>query len=203
MTPSEVFEEEEYTVFINGAVETSMCPVTGADKCILPAMAVQQVRGTGRTLETKKLEQAVPVIGVGGKVTLSHETAQIDLQIRTSTGPVNKLDCLIVERENQFLLSKSVMMRLGIDIKRAFEQLANTIIDLNNDNIPEDPDVGDVVQEEIDRETKRMCNEVKKVLSDEQYVDFRADVIKLSKTFTHCTGLGLARALQLASSFWS
>ncbi|EGZ21593.1 hypothetical protein PHYSODRAFT_495757 [Phytophthora sojae] len=29
-----------YTVLINGAVEISMCPDTGADKCILPADAV-------------------------------------------------------------------------------------------------------------------------------------------------------------------
>ncbi|EGZ20502.1 hypothetical protein PHYSODRAFT_403766, partial [Phytophthora sojae] len=118
-------DDEEYTVLINGAVEISMCPDTGADKCILPADAVNQVRAMGRTLTTTRLLEPEPVEGVGGNVTFCHEAAQIDVQIRTSAGPVNlyKLDCLVVEGEKQFLLSRKVMKRLGIDVKRAFEQL--------------------------------------------------------------------------------
>ncbi|EGZ12590.1 hypothetical protein PHYSODRAFT_412316, partial [Phytophthora sojae] len=125
-SPAKGSDDEEYTVLINGAVEISMCPDTGADKCILPADAVNQVRAMGRTLTTTRLLEPEPVEGVGGNVTFCHEAAQIDVQIRTSAGPVNlyKLDCLVVEGEKQFLLSRKVMKRLGIDVKRAFEQLA-------------------------------------------------------------------------------
>ncbi|KAE8909796.1 hypothetical protein PF003_g6179 [Phytophthora fragariae] len=76
------------------------------------------------------------------------------------------------------------MKRLGIDVKRAFEQLANTSIELNHDDFPDEPEVGEVVDADIERELDRMCKEVNEVLSDDQYKDFRADVIKLSKEFT-------------------
>ncbi|GMF38684.1 unnamed protein product [Phytophthora fragariaefolia] len=180
-------EDEEYSVLINGVVEISMCPDTGAETSILPAMAVEQVRAAGHQLATTRLATSVPVIGVGGKVTMSHESAQIDLQIRTSAGPVNlyKLECLVVEGEDQFLLSKVVMKRLGIDVKRAFEQLANTSIDLNHDDIPEEPEVGDLIEDEVKMEVERICEEVRSVLTDEQYSDFREDVIQLTKTFMH------------------
>ncbi|KAE9267827.1 hypothetical protein PF008_g31263, partial [Phytophthora fragariae] len=166
--PTKGADDEEYSVVINGAVEISMCPDTGADKCILPATAVNQVRAAGGTLKTTRLIQPTPVEGVGGKITLCHEAAQIDVQIRTSAGPVNlyKLDCLVVEGETQFLLSKKVMKRLGIDVKRAFEQLANTSIELNHDDFPDEPEVGEVVDADIERELDRMCKEVNEVLSD-------------------------------------
>ncbi|KAF4036495.1 hypothetical protein GN244_ATG11199 [Phytophthora infestans] len=60
------------------------------------------------------------------------------------------------------------MKRLGIDVKRAFEQLVSTSIDLNYDDIPEDPEVGGLVEEEINKEMDRMCND---------------DAVKLSKKF--------------------
>ncbi|KAI9986444.1 hypothetical protein PInf_025387 [Phytophthora infestans] len=75
------------------------------------------------------------------------------------------------------------MKRLGIDVKRAFEQLVSTSIDLNYDDIPEDPEVGGLVEEEINKEMDRMCNDVRAVLSDVRYVNFREDAVKLSKKF--------------------
>ncbi|GMF48746.1 unnamed protein product [Phytophthora fragariaefolia] len=131
-------------------------------------------------------EYSVPVEGVGGKITLCHEAAQIDVQIRTSTGPVNlyKLDCLVVDGETQFLLIKKVVKLLEIDVKRVFEQLVNTSIELNHDDFPDEPEVGEVVDADIERELDRMCKEINEVLSDDQYKDFRAVVIKLSKDFT-------------------
>ncbi|POM69823.1 LOW QUALITY PROTEIN: Hypothetical protein PHPALM_13872 [Phytophthora palmivora] len=103
---------------------------------------LEQLKSAGQELIMKTLENPVPVIGVGGKVTHSHETALVDLQIRTAVGPVNlyKIKCVVVEGEDQFLLSKVIMKRLGIDVKQAFEQFANTCIDLNLDDIPNEPD---------------------------------------------------------------
>ncbi|POM58829.1 Hypothetical protein PHPALM_36471 [Phytophthora palmivora] len=111
----------------------------------------------------------------------------VDLQIRTAVGPVNlyKIKCVVVEGEDQFLLSKVIMKRLGIDVKRVFEQFANTCIDLNLDDIPDEPDVGDSVEGEVEYEMNRMCKDVRTVLSDEHYASFRDEVIKLSKEFTY------------------
>ncbi|KAG6611759.1 uncharacterized protein IUM83_17180 [Phytophthora cinnamomi] len=72
------------------------------------------------------------------------------------------------------------MKRLGIDVKSAFEQLANTSVELTHDDFPDEPEVGEVVDADIERELDRMCKEVNEVLSDDQYKDFRAEVIKLS-----------------------
>ncbi|POM67205.1 Hypothetical protein PHPALM_16832 [Phytophthora palmivora] len=175
-------EDDDYSVIVNGTVEVSMCPDTGTEECILPASVVEQLKSAGQELIMKTLENPVPL---GEKS--HHETALVDLQIRTAVGPVNlyKIKCVVVEDEDQFLLSKVIMKRLGIDVKRAFEQFANTCIDLNLDDIPDEPDVDNSVQGEVEYEMNRMCNDVRTVLSDEHYASFRDEVIKLSKEFIY------------------
>ncbi|ETL28579.1 hypothetical protein L916_18103 [Phytophthora nicotianae] len=94
------------------------------------------------------------------------------------------------------------MKRLGIDVKRAFEQLANTHIELNQDDLSEEPEVGDVADDEMARELERMCEEVKVVLRDDQYTEFREKVTKLSKAFHRLWGLGLVQMNQHWFNLW-
>ncbi|KAJ8564331.1 hypothetical protein ON010_g7014 [Phytophthora cinnamomi] len=113
-----VLDEEECSVPINGSVEMSMCPDTDAEKSILPASVIQQVRATGRDLvakAAKRLAAPVPIMGAGYKGTLN--------------------------------------------VKRAFEQLANASIDLNRDDIPEEPEVGDLIEGKVKMEVDRLRDE--------------------------------------------
>ncbi|ETI34869.1 hypothetical protein F443_18717 [Phytophthora nicotianae P1569] len=59
-----------------------------------------------------------------------------------------------------------------------------------------------VADDEIARELERMCEEVKVVLSDDQYTEFREKVTKLSKAFHRLWGLGLVQMNQHWFNLW-
>ncbi|TDH68786.1 hypothetical protein CCR75_005828 [Bremia lactucae] len=73
------------------------------------------------------LKNPVSVQVVGGDELIATEQALIDVQVRTRAGPVNirGVNCLLLdEDEEQFILSKDVLARLGIDAGSMIEQLA-------------------------------------------------------------------------------
>lgn len=64
------------------------------------------------------------------------------------------------------------MKRLGIDVKRTFEQMANTSIELDHDDLPPEPEIGEQVLGETGAEVERMCGDVRGLLRAPEHKNF-------------------------------
>ncbi|CEG47725.1 uncharacterized protein PHALS_04869 [Plasmopara halstedii] len=106
----------------------------------------------------------------------------LDLQIRTAAGPVNvhNVKCYVLEEgDDQFMLGRDVLEALGINVKSALKHLANTSIELNRDDLPNEPKVGDLIDEKVNVELKWMCDEITVQTSDETQRDFNAKLLDI------------------------
>lgn len=156
-------DEVEYSVIVNGLVEVSMCPDTGADCSIVPKSVMQRLEERKLVVHKTQLQPPLIVRVAGGSTMECRQQVLLDLQIRTTAGPVNLygVECLVMEGdEDQILLGKDVMKRLGIDIKRTFELLANSTIQLNNDDLPEPAGLDEVAMDEVGQQLDRMITEM-------------------------------------------
>ncbi|CEG41525.1 uncharacterized protein PHALS_11866 [Plasmopara halstedii] len=101
-----------------------------------------------------------PVVKAAGQKQLTCTSMVfLDLQIRTAARPVNvhNVKCYVLEKgDDQFMLGRDVLEALVINVKSALEQLANTSIELNRDDLPNEPEVGDLIDEKVNVELKRM-----------------------------------------------
>lgn len=177
-------QEDDYTVLVNGAVEVSLCPDTGADCCIIPENVVDKLMQQSRPVRMTPMQHPAIVRVAGGQQLQCSKKAKVDLQIRTSAGPVNLygVECLVMAgEEDQILLGKDVMKRLGIDVKRALETLANSSIELHHDDLPDEPTLGEDSDSASSTsvEIERMCSDIRAAAGGKASAPFADELVEM------------------------
>ncbi|KAG4038340.1 hypothetical protein PC123_g26096 [Phytophthora cactorum] len=122
-------EQERPTVVLNGVFELPYCADSGSDYNIVSRCHADQLCQLDETIQLVKLCEPIESRAVGGTILTSTHAVDVNLTLNTAAGPVRCQDvkrCLIVESdEDEFLVGKTLLSELGIDVDRQLEYLAS------------------------------------------------------------------------------
>ncbi|CEG37271.1 Aspartic peptidase domain [Plasmopara halstedii] len=111
---------DEYSVLINGVLEISMCPDTGADNSIVPVNFVKTIQERCKDVKILPITNPPVVKAAGRKRLTCTSMVFLDLQIRAAAGPgnIHNVKCYVFEEgDDHFMLGRDVLEALGINIK--------------------------------------------------------------------------------------
>ncbi|KAG2871307.1 hypothetical protein PC114_g26985, partial [Phytophthora cactorum] len=102
---------------------------SGSDYNIVSRCHADQLCQLDETIQLVKLCEPIESRAVGGTILTSTHAVDVNLTLNTAAGPVRCQDvkrCLIVESdEDEFLVGKTLLSELGIDVDRQLEYLAS------------------------------------------------------------------------------
>ncbi|TYZ58324.1 hypothetical protein PybrP1_000022 [[Pythium] brassicae (nom. inval.)] len=166
-----VGQASQLTAVLCGSVEVSVCVDTGSDMSILPRAMMEAL--PVNAFSVHRLPAPVSVEVVGGVTFKCSDQVTVDVQIRSAADRVNirAVKCLVLdEGEAQFILSKDVLMSLGIDIGAMIENLAGPASgSLDYDDVTREDDVG--IGSDADGEVEQHLAELKQSAKAEERDD--------------------------------
>ncbi|POM66203.1 LOW QUALITY PROTEIN: Hypothetical protein PHPALM_17977 [Phytophthora palmivora] len=124
----ELLPTAEQRVTLNGVLELPYCPDSGSDYTVIGQSRWQQLLMVDPSVKMEKLDVPVHTQTFGATWVTAEWKAQLQVLIHTVVGPVEPMglvDVLTVNADDdEFIVGNDLLVTLGIDVDRQFEQLA-------------------------------------------------------------------------------
>ncbi|OWY96281.1 hypothetical protein PHMEG_00033493, partial [Phytophthora megakarya] len=127
-------------VLVDGVLELPYCADTGSDWNIIPTKFATELKELRHEVEVFELPEPIEARTVGGTMVTATHAVNVQLTLHTAAGPVRCQDtkrCLVIDDEDEFIVGRSLLAELGIDVDRQLELLAARNTDGNDDPIQE------------------------------------------------------------------